>query len=236
MKDHTLHSARSGNGNEKAAEGSAFSIIPTFSLERELLEQGHSLIAGIDEAGRGSLAGPLSVGLVIYDASFIRSNPRGIPGINDSKKLTPRRRNDAMEIIRRHSIAVTSILVNHRVIDRLNINGATEYGILNLLKLMPCKPDIILLDGNFSFNLGVPVRSILKGDTRSVSIASASIAAKVRRDAVLDTFDSLYPGYNFRRNKGYGTREHIRAIIASGCSPVHRTSYEPVKSMFSRES
>lgn len=219
-------------GEEEAAEGSAFSFIPTFSLERDLIEEGFSLIAGVDEAGRGSLAGPLSVGLVMYDASFILTNIRGIPGINDSKKLTPCRRTAALDVIRRHSLTATSIMVNHRVIDRLNVNGATEYAILNLLKFLPVKPDILLLDGNFSFNLGIPVRSILKGDERSTSIASASIAAKVRRDAVLDTFDSLYPGYNFKRNKGYGTREHIRAIAAAGCSPIHRRSYEPVKSMF----
>ncbi|TFH39862.1 MAG: ribonuclease HII, partial [Chrysiogenales bacterium] len=180
------------------------------------------------------LAGPLCLGAVVYDPSFITSVRGVLPGIDDSKKLSPRRRADALEFIRAHALFCSSILVSHRTIDRLNINGATEFALRRLIKTMPMTPDIVLMDGNFSFDLPVPLRSIKKGDTLSISIASASIAAKVRRDGILESMDAIYPAYGFRNNKGYGTRAHIRAIYESGFSPVHRLSYEPVKSLSAR--
>lgn len=216
---------------ERAVVGSIPSRGPTFDIERGLLEEGSALIVGIDEAGRGSLAGPLCLGAVIYDAAFIDSVQGTIPGIDDSKKLTPGRREKALDYIRSHSLVHASILVSHRTVDRLNINGATAFALRKLIEGLPLLPDIVIMDGNFSFALPVPLRSIRGGDARSISIASASIVAKTRRDAVLNAMAPLFPSYRFNANKGYGTRDHIRAIHESGISPVHRRSYEPVKSI-----
>jgi ribonuclease HII len=227
-KNHTV-----SKNMRKAGRESAFLFPPTFSIEKELLREGCSVIAGIDEAGRGALAGPLCVGIVIYDMSFISSVDGCISGIDDSKRLTHRRRVSALEIIAKSALLSSSIFISHRTIDRLNINGATELALNRLLESISIKPDIVLLDGNYSFQSPVPIRSIVKGDAKSISIASASIVAKVRRDLLLDAFEELYPGYNFRRNKGYGTRQHMQAIFEAGYSPVHRKSYDPVKSMLS---
>jgi ribonuclease HII len=215
------------------AECSAFSYMPTFDLERQLIARGHALIAGVDEAGRGSLAGPLCVGLVMYSPPFILS-PKGLSGVNDSKRLSHAKRVAALDLIVMHSLAATSILVSHHTIDRMNINGATEFALTKLLEGMTVRPDVILLDGNFSFKAQVPIISIPKGDCRSISIASASIVAKVRRDRILDKLDVLYPGFYFGKNKGYGTRRHIKAIYEKGFTPLHRKTYEPVKSLIVR--
>jgi ribonuclease HII len=153
------------------------------------------------------------VGCAIYPADFIRNPDRAIfSTVNDSKLLTPSRRNIALEYIRRHSLFWKAQMVSHRTVDRLNINGATEYAIKKLLADMHRKPDIILLDGNFSFDLGIPRISVKKGDRRSLSIASASIAAKVTRDAVMERFAGIYPGYDFDSSKGYGTLKHRKAL------------------------
>ncbi len=225
--------AHNGGGSaiKKAGGEPAFFIAPTFRIERELVCGGHYLIAGVDEAGRGALAGPLCVGLVIYESSFITSHEGCMQGIDDSKKLTHRKRMAGLEIIQCRALLATSILVPHPVIDRLNINGATKFALSRLIAGIPIKPEIIIMDGNFSFDLPVPVRSIPKGDAQSISIASASIVAKVRRDGVMDRFDRLYPEYHFTKNKGYGTAFHLRTIAGEGITPIHRRSYEPVKSM-----
>ena len=215
----------------KAGDESAFLRYPTFAIEKQLLAEGVSLIAGADEVGRGALAGPLCVGIVIYKASLIASTAGTIPCINDSKKLTPRRRKSSLELIRATALHASSILVSHRTVDRLNINSATELALNRLIGSIPIKPDIIILDGNFSFQSPVPIRSVLKGDAKSISIASASIVAKVHRDTIMERFDGIYPGYHFCSNKGYGTGKHLEALAARGPSPIHRRSYEPARSM-----
>ncbi|OHD62711.1 MAG: ribonuclease HII [Spirochaetes bacterium RBG_13_51_14] len=216
---------------KKAGIESAFLLEPTFHIENHLIRKGYRVIAGIDETGRGALAGPLCVGVVIYDASFIASTDGAIPGINDSKKLTHRKRIAALDMITRISVHSSCILVSHRTIDRVNINGATEFALNRLLASISFRPDVVILDGNYSFRAPVPIYSIPKGDAKSISIASASIVAKVRRDMILDRLDKLYPGYNFSQNKGYGTEQHRQAIYNIGFSPIHRRSYEPVKSL-----
>lgn len=217
----------------KAGGVSAFLHGPTFDIERTLIREGISLIAGIDEVGRGALAGPLCLGIVIFDASFIQATNGPLAGIDDSKKLTHRKRIIALESIRKLAILCTSILVSHRTVDRLGINGATEFALNRLIEQVPVRPECIILDGNFSFHSTIPIRSITKGDQKSISIASASIAAKVRRDLILTAFEALYPGYQFSKNKGYGTRGHIKAIHEAGICPVHRRSYEPLRSLLS---
>lgn len=207
---------------------------PTFEIEREFLARGFRVIAGVDEAGRGSLAGPLCIGLVVYDYGMFDNPPCELDAINDSKCLTPAARQRALNSILVHARCVETCMVSHRIVDRYNVNGATEYALVLLLGRLPFRPDIVLLDGNFRFNPGVPMHSIKKGDQRSLSIASASIAAKLRRDEVLDKLDLHYPGYGLSRNKGYGTLEHRRAIAALGPAAIHRRSYEPLKSMLAQ--
>ncbi len=205
---------------------------PDFSIEKELYSQGYRFIAGIDEAGRGALAGPLSLGMVIYPLSLFNDIPGPVSrSIADSKKLTAKKREKAVSVIADYSLSHASAFVSHTAIDRTNINIATEKGILKLLAKSEIKPDVIIMDGNFKFKFDIPFISVIKGDNRSISIASASIIAKVSRDNLMDKLDCRYPGYGFCGNKGYGTREHMASLADKGFSTIHRKSYEPVKSI-----
>ena len=220
---------------EAGPEESAFSIYPTFEIEMDLAGRGNRIIAGIDEAGRGALAGPLSVGLVVYRDSFFQGPPEGFfRSVRDSKKLTPAGRSAACGLVEQYSLYHAVKLVSHRIIDRLNVNGATAFAITRLLKEMPFRPDILLIDGRFNFDVGVPFMSVVRGDSLSGTISSASVIAKVTRDRVMERIDTLYPDYCFRQNKGYGTKKHISALHARGFSRVHRRSYDPVRSMIER--
>jgi ribonuclease HII len=205
---------------------------PDFSIEEGLFRDGYRCIAGIDEAGRGALAGPLGIGLVIYSPDLYSCIPEDISAtINDSKQITHKKRVRALADIERYAASAVSVLVPHTIIDEININRATELGINRLLQKSPVKPDILIIDGNYKFRFSIPSVSVVKGDSRSITIASASIIAKVRRDAIMDKIDEKCPGYGFNCNKGYGTASHLASIEQSGFSRVHRKSYEPVKSM-----
>lgn len=219
--------------NEQAdAKAPAFLLQPTFDIEQALIRQGYRVIAGIDEAGRGALAGPLSIGIVIYGSEFIRSGPdRVLEKIRDSKKLSPARRNFFSSHIREKSILSETLFASPRIIDELNVNGATKYLIRKFLEKTGIRPDILIIDGNFSFTFDVPVLPLCKGDSRSITIASASVLAKVKRDRVMERLDARFQGYGLSVNKGYGTRIHMEAIRSLGYSRIHRKSYEPVKSM-----
>ncbi len=202
----------------------------SFNYEKKLLARGYRIIAGVDEAGRGALAGPLVVGLAIYGISIIKNAPDEILlKIKDSKQLSPVRRTEALKIIQYHSIYLDTAVISHDLVDRLNINSATEYAIKQLLNKALPVPDFVILDGNFNFNLSIPFLSIVRGDSQSVTIASASIAAKVKRDSIMKDYDLQYPGYSFFKNMGYGTREHCEEIRRSGPCAIHRKTYEPVK-------
>lgn len=206
--------------------------LPDFSIEQELFRDGYRFIAGIDEAGRGALAGPLGVGLVIYSPEKFTSIPPEISeSINDSKQLTHKKRVRALPGIEKYALAAVSVLVPHKIIDEININRATELGIQRLIAKSPVKPDILIIDGNYKFRFSIPSVSVVKGDSRSVTIASASILAKVRRDAIMDKIELRYPGYGFSCNKGYGTAAHLSSIENCGFCNVHRKSYDPVRSM-----
>lgn len=207
-------------------------ISPDFSIEKELLLKGFKIIAGVDEAGRGALAGPLSLGMVIYPVSLFTEIPASIlTSVADSKKLTAKKRNEALDVIMNYSIAAVSAFVPHTLIDSTNINIATERGIHKLLAKSSVKPDVIIMDGNFKFRFDIPFIPVIKGDNRSISIASASIIAKVSRDQLMNKLDCKYPGYGFCRNKGYGTKDHMALLAEKGFSSVHRKTYEPVRSM-----
>ena len=227
------------SGNEprsvkSGAEKPAFSF-PDFGIERKLLHEGYITIAGIDEAGRGSIAGPLAVGCVVYSGAFIKNTPQDVSLINDSKKLSPQKRRAALNYIKERALFVIVQLVPHSIIDELNVNGATKFAIERLISAMPAAPDILLLDGNFSFDLTVPYLSVKSGDARSLSIASASIAAKVRRDEIMEKMDFFYQGYGLAVNKGYPTGAHVNALYSNGHSPIHRKTYEPLKGILSGE-
>ena len=205
---------------------------PNFNIERKLLEQGHKLIAGIDEAGRGSLVGPLTVGLTIYSESTILSSNIEL---NDSKKLSFQARLKAYELIKSSAIVSQTFSASHEIVDKLNVNGATEYSIINLLNTIEIIPDILIIDGNMKFNLPIPYTSIKKGDSKSISIASASIMAKVTRDNLLIEYAKKYPQYGLDENMGYGTQSHRKAIHEFGGSPIHRRTYDPLKTILSGE-
>jgi ribonuclease HII len=205
----------------------------SFAIEKILLSEEYNIIAGIDEAGRGALAGPLAVGLAIYNRQIIESPPEELLlQIRDSKELSPKKRNSALELIKMSAQSYNYSIISHQIIDRLNINRATEYAVKELIEKTIPRPDIIIMDGNFKFNVGIPFLPIVKGDSRSISIASGSIIAKVTRDSIMEKYELKYPGYSLSQNKGYGTRKHQEAILKQGPCEIHRKTYEPVKSCF----
>jgi ribonuclease HII len=205
---------------------------PSFEIEAGLFAQGYRFIAGIDEAGRGALAGPLTLALVIYDCErFNACIPPEMEDINDSKKVIPRKREILRPIIEKNALVAIHQDIDVESVDKLNVNGATFEGVRALLEKSPVTPDCIIMDGNFNFHFPMKFIPVIKGDSRSITIASASIRAKVTRDALMCVLHDEYPGYGFNIHKGYGTLAHRDAIRTLGPSPVHRRSYEPVKSM-----
>jgi ribonuclease HII len=214
-----------------------FFLPPDFSIERDLLDRGHEFIAGVDEAGRGALAGPLALGLVIFHRDLLLGPlPGPLACIRDSKQLRPVERAAAADIIRHWCLCCDVAMVSHKIIDKKNINGATEFALTRLISGISIRPDVVIMDGNFSFSVPVSFISVKKGDCRSISIAAASIIAKVARDAIMEKLDVKYPGYGLARHKGYGTAAHCEAIRKLGYAPIHRKSYEPVKSMAANRS
>ncbi len=178
-----------------------------------------SMICGIDEVGRGPLAGPVVAGAVIL--------PRNcrIPYINDSKKLSASRREELYEVILREAVSVGIGMANHERIDRINILQATYEAMRDALGHLKSRPDLLLNDAVTIPLVDIPQVPIIKGDAKSISIAAASIVAKVFRDRMMVEYDSLYPGYGFASNKGYGSKEHIEALRRLGPSPIHRKSF-----------
>jgi ribonuclease HII len=193
-------------------------------FEKKLKEQGNDLIIGVDEAGRGPLAGPVVAAAVILNT--IRFKNR----IDDSKKLTPLARENAFREIVRKSIFGVAI-VNETIIDRINILEASRLAMKQAIscvanKVNPKKQRIfVIADGNMTLDIDLPYTSIVRGDSRSLSIASASILAKVIRDQIMNSLDLLYPAYNFKQHKGYPTKEHRKILKQIGASPIHRKSF-----------
>lgn len=191
-----------------------------FDYENECLANGYKLIAGIDEAGRGPLAGPVCVAIVIMPLE----KDKIIEGVNDSKKLTEKKRNLLFEKIKEVAIAYSIEFVDEETIDTINILNATKYGMLNCIEKIEVKPDIVLIDA-VKLETKTPTKSIIKGDALSYSIACASILAKVSRDNLMIKLDEKYPQYGFKKHKGYGTKEHIENLKKFGASEVHRKSF-----------
>lgn len=200
----------------------------TARLEAQAFRRGWHLVAGSDEAGRGALLGPL------YAAAVILDPDQPISGLDDSKKLSPAQRELLAAAIREKAVAFKVVSVSAEEVDALNVYEASRQAMIRALRLLDPPPDFILTDamplsspncGDFS----VPHLAIIHGDARSISIAAASILAKVERDAHLLTLDQKYPQYGLSKNKGYGTREHLEALTRCGPCPEHRQTYQPVK-------
>ena len=190
-------------------------------IERELLSQGFETIAGVDEVGRGPLAGPVVCAAVVMPLKEIEI----IQGVDDSKKLSPKKRELLAKLIRERALAYTVYEVNEKIIDEINILQATRLGMKNALESLKIVPDTVITDGNMTLDIPFPQRSIVHGDALSYSIGAASIVAKVFRDALMEEYAKTYPAYGFERNKGYGTAEHIRAIKEHGICPIHRRTF-----------
>ncbi|MFC1859395.1 ribonuclease HII [Thermodesulfobacteriota bacterium] len=194
-----------------------------WAFEKKAGERGFSKIAGIDEAGRGPLAGPVVSAAVLL--------PGSLPdmAITDSKKLTPRKRNDLYEKIYEHAITIGIGIVDPGEIDRINILNAALLSMAISVENLQPQPDCLLIDGIFKISTDLPQEAIPKGDARSVSIAAASIIAKVTRDRLMEKYHQIYPQFGFAQHKGYPTKAHKEAIRKYGCCPIHRRSFKGVK-------
>ena len=195
-----------------------------YEVESGFYEKGTTLIAGIDEVGRGPLAGPVTVAAVILKPHWFAE------GLNDSKKVTPAHREKLSAQIRKEAVAVSIVSLSPEEIDGYNIYQATMLAMYQAVKNLGIQPEAVIVDA-MPLHFPFPTVSMIHGDARSASVAAASIVAKVHRDRIMDDYDKLYPGYGFAQNKGYGTAEHIEAIHNLGITPIHRRSFEPVKSM-----
>ena len=194
---------------------------PTWSLETEAHRGGFRRIAGIDEAGRGCLFGPVFAAAVVLDRAA------GLPGLDDSKRLSPERRTQLDRQIRETAVAYAVGAVDAARIDLLNILQASKLAMRFAVEGLEPTPDFLLVDA-VAVDIGIAQRAVVKGDRRSRSIAAASILAKVARDRCMQAWDSVYPEYGLSSHKGYPVAAHLAAIRAHGCSPQHRQSYRPV--------
>lgn len=198
--------------------------------ERAAWEDGFSCLCGIDEAGRGPLAGPVHAAAVVFDRAFLeREASASLARLTDSKQLTAAQRDAFFDLLSACPSAHVGLgIATAGEIDSLDILRATHLAMRRAVEALPSLPDLALVDGNPVKGLPVPHRAIVKGDASSLSIAAASIVAKVTRDRWMDAQDALYPGYGFARHKGYGTREHLDALRRLGPCPIHRRTFGPV--------
>lgn len=202
-----------------------FRVEAMYEFENRLYQKGFRYIAGIDEVGRGPLAGPVTVAAVILKPHWFAA------GLNDSKKVTPRRREELAAAIHAEAEAVSIVSLPAEDIDTYNIYEATMLAMYQAVRELPVQPEAVLVDA-MPLHFPFPVCSLVHGDARSASVAAASIVAKVHRDHLMEAYDQEYPGYGFAQNKGYGTAEHMAALRELGMTPLHRKSFEPVKSMW----
>lgn len=196
---------------------SPFLLTP--ELENEYLEKGFSVICGTDEAGRGPLCGPVAAAAVILPVGLV------IPGLNDSKKLSEKKRNELYDIIIQNAVSYAIELVDNTVIDEINILNAAQLAMRKSIMRLSPKPDLALVDGNIARDFPCTAVTVVKGDAKSPSIAAASVLAKVTRDRICIEQDALYPQYGIAKHKGYPTAEHIAAVKKYGPSPIHRLSF-----------
>ena len=194
------------------------------AYEKECYARGMELIAGVDEVGRGPLAGPVVATAVILPKAC------KIPGLNDSKKIPKSKHKEIYEVVLQNAIAIGIGVKDNQVIDQVNIYEATKLAMMEAIGQLEPQPQHLLIDA-MRLDLPISQTSIIKGDANSLSIAAASIVAKVTRDQMMEEFDKEYPGYDFAQNAGYGTAKHLAGLDKLGVTPIHRRSFEPVKSM-----
>ncbi len=201
-------------------------VAKLYKFENDALDEGYKFIAGVDEAGRGSLIGPVIVGAVILPPNLY------LEKLNDSKKLSPKIREKLYDEIISNAVSVASVAVSADEIDTLNVYQATLQGMIRAVNCLTIQPDFVLTDAmRPQFNNKIKSRALIHGDSLSASIAAASIIAKVTRDRLAQDWGKDFPGYGFEKNSGYGTREHLAAIEKIGFTPIHRKTFEPVKGM-----
>ena len=194
------------------------------AYERELYINNIMLIAGIDEVGRGPLAGPVVAAAVILPENC------QIAGLNDSKQISKSQHQKVYDEVIAQALAVGIGCIDHQVIDQVNIYEATKLAMLQAIEQLTIKPQHLLIDA-MQLAVDIPQTSLIKGDAKSMSIAAASIVAKVTRDKLMADYDKQYPGYDFAHNAGYGTKKHLQALVEQGITDIHRRSFEPIKSM-----
>ena len=188
-------------------------------IEHELNKKVYELVCGVDEAGRGPLCGP------VVAAAVILPKDAHIEGVNDSKKLTEKRREKLYDDIMQNAVSVGVGVSDVDIIEEVNILNATKKAMLQAISNLKVNPEYVLVDGNQKIDTDIPLETVVKGDSKSESIAAASIIAKVTRDRLLIEYDKKYPEYGFAKHKGYGTKAHIEAIKKYGLTPIHRPSF-----------
>ena len=212
--------------------------MPTFDLESGLLREGLSLLAGVDEAGRGPLAGPVVAAAVILPVGLLAGRGGPLPPwlglVDDSKALTPNQRRRALEQIETHASSIGLGIVSPQEIDATGIAQATRKAMRGAIESLPLRPAGLLIDFVQLPECGIPFRALTRGDSLSYSIAAASIVAKVTRDRLMEEADGTFPGYGFSRHKGYATTQHLRLLALKGPCPIHRHSFRPVREAASR--
>ncbi len=196
-------------------------------FEDQAYQNGYHFIAGLDEVGRGPIAGPVVAGAVILPRGFI------LDGVDDSKKLTAKKRNILAGQIKKQALAWSVAYVYPPYLDQINILNATRRAMILAVRHLHIHPDYLLIDALKLDDIPIKQQSIIKGDSKSISIACASIIAKVERDETMRQLDIIFPGYNFSQHKGYATREHLENLFKYGPCAIHRKSFEPVKSIIS---
>lgn len=195
------------------------SQIDMWEIEHSYLNNGIKLICGVDEAGRGPLAGPVCAAAVILPPDI------DIPGLNDSKKLSDKKRRELFPVIMEKAVAYGIGIADHQEIDEINILQATFLAMERAIAQLTVKPELALIDGNRAKDFGIPVRTVVHGDSLSASIAAASVLAKVTRDDMMLQMAQAYPCYGFEIHKGYGTKAHYQALTELGMSPIHRKTF-----------
>ena len=195
------------------------SEVNMWAIEDACREEGYTVICGVDEAGRGPLAGPVCAAAVILPDHL------ELPGLNDSKKLSDKKRRELFPLIKEQAIAYGIGLASQQEIDEINILQATYLAMERAIAQLEGKADLALIDGNRAKDFGLPVKTVVKGDSLSASIAAASILAKVTRDDIMEAYAEEYPGYGFEIHKGYGTKAHYAALTEKGASPIHRMTF-----------
>ncbi|MGT2665906.1 ribonuclease HII [Streptococcus rifensis] len=196
--------------------------------ERAFYQEGVEFLAGIDEVGRGPLAGP-----VVAAAVILPKNCK-IKGLNDSKKIPKTKHEAIYQVVVDQALAIGIGVMDNQIIDQVNIYEATKLAMEAALEQLSVQPEALLIDAMTLERVNLPQQAIVKGDGNSLSIAAASIVAKVTRDKMMATYDQQYPGYGFAQNAGYGTASHLEGLKNQGVTPIHRTSFEPIKSMLGR--